>query len=672
MSVAATAFITVHLPDGSSRTLPTGSTGYDLAASIGAGLAKAAVAIVLEPHPLGGGNQHTCAGHSHGPTIKDFNYALQDGDTVKILTTKDELSLDVLRHSAAHILAQAVQNLYTDAKIAIGPCIEDGFYYDFDIASHTLTPEDFPAIEAEMKRIANQGQKLVQRVVNNPHEQVKTIRAAGEIYKADILEKYADSNPTYYVCVDGSTGKDVWFDVCEGPHVPDTSWLKAFKLLSVSGAYWRGDEKNAQLQRVYATAFWSQKDLDEFIQRREEADKRDHRKLARELDLFSIKDEVGPGLVLWHQNLAVVREQLETMLKRKLRKAGYHTVFTPHLAKRDLWDISGHTSHYLENMFTMDIEGQEYLLKPMNCPMHTMIFKSNLHSYRELPIRIAELGTVYRYEKSGVMHGLNRVRGFTQDDAHIFCRPDQVQSEIVSTIRLIDEIFKLFGMQFSQVELSTRPEKYVGELADWDLAESALKAALEEYGLPYEINEGDGAFYGPKIDFKIKDAIGRSWQCSTVQLDFNLPERFSLKYKDSDGSDKIPFMIHRAIFGSLERFAGILIEHYAGAFPAWLAPKQVAILTIADRHNDYAEQVAKVLSDADIRVTLDTTSEKINGKVRKAELAKIPYMLVLGDKEAETQTVSVRSKAEGKTIGSFPLSDWLGQLSSEVAASLGG
>lgn len=658
MSPTDVKLITVTLPDGSTRELPQGATGYDLAASIGPGLAKAAVACALTV------DEHGCCGHT-SERIVDFTVPLQDGDRVRLLTTKDPESLDVLRHSAAHIMAQAVQTLWPDAKIAIGPAIENGFYYDFDIPNHTLSPDDFAAIEAEMANIAKAEQKLVRRHVNNAPELIAQIKGDGEIYKADILEKYQD-NATIYVMEDKDSGNDVWFDICEGPHVPHTGWLKAFKLMSVAGAYWRGDENNTQLQRVYATAFWDKKELNAYLERLAEAEKRDHRKLAKELDLFSIKDEIGPGLILWHPNLAVVREQLEAMLRGKLKKAGYHSVYTPHLAKRDLWDISGHTSHYLENMFHMEIEEQEYLLKPMNCPMHTMVFKSNLHSYRELPIRIAELGTVYRYEKSGVMHGLNRVRGFTQDDAHIFCRPDQVQSEIVAMIHLIRDIFALFGMDFDQVELSTRPDKYVGELENWNMAEDALRAALKEAGLDYEVNEGDGAFYGPKIDFKIKDAIGRSWQCSTVQLDFNLPNRFELKYKDSDGQDKTPFMIHRAIFGSLERFAGILIEHFAGAFPAWLAPVQVAVLPIADRHHEFAETVVNQLKDAGFRVSLDTSGDKVNAKVRRAEVAKIPYMLVIGDKEQEANSVAVRSKALGRNVGVLPVSDFITQLQRDI------
>ncbi|MBK8190717.1 MAG: threonine--tRNA ligase [Vampirovibrionales bacterium] len=635
--------MTVTLPNGASQSLTRGASALDLARAIGPGLAKAAVACEIVRD---GGE----------PFLSDFHAPLQDGDRVRLLTSKDPESLWVLRHTAAHVMAQAVQRLFPSAKIAIGPAIETGFYYDFEIPDHTLTPDDFAAIEAEIARIVAQGQRLRRREVS-PAEVDATLaqlRAQGEIYKAELLESHRDHGPTFYDCVSPEDGAAKWFDFCAGPHLQDTSGIKAVKLLSVAGAYWRGDEKNAQLQRIYATAFWSQADLDAFLQQREEAERRDHRKLARELDLFSIRDEIGPGLILWHPPLATVREELEAFLRQKLREYDYQTVYTPHLAKKDLWDISGHTSHYLENMFTLDIEGQPYILKPMNCPMHTMIFKSHLHSYRDLPIRIAEMGTVYRYEKSGVMHGLNRVRGFTQDDAHLFCRPDQIQSEILDLIAFINETFAAFGMAFSQVELSTRPEQYVGELADWNEAEAALKNALDASGSPFVVNEGDGAFYGPKIDFKIQDAIGRTWQCATIQLDFNLPARFELSYKDSDGAVKRPIMIHRAIFGSMERFVGILIEHYAGAFPLWLAPTQAMILPISDRHLEAARQTQKTLRAAGLRALVDESGETIGNKIRKAQLQKIPYMLVLGDKEIEQDAVAVRERRAGN-LGAMPL-----------------
>jgi threonyl-tRNA synthetase len=641
--------ITVKLPDGTEKSLQDGSTALDLAQSIGPGLARAAMASVVNG------------------TVRDLRFPLADGDTVRLLTTKDPESLDVLRHSAAHILAQAVQNIWPGTKVATGPTVENGFYYDFDLPNHKLTPEDFPKIEAEMQRIAKSQQVFERRYIQDIPGTLKEFEAKGERYKAEILDKYKDNKPTIYVCQDPKSKEDIWFDLCEGPHVPDTSWIKAFKLMSVAGAYWRGDAKNSMLQRVYATAFWDQKDVDAYLHQMEEAEKRDHRKLSKEYDLFSIEEEVGSGLILWHPNLATVREELENYWRKEHRKRGYDIVFTPHLAKRDLWDVSGHTSFYMENMYTMEIDEQEYIVKPMNCPFHVLIFKSRLRSYRELPLRLSELGTVYRYEKSGTMHGLNRVRGFTQDDAHLFCRIDQIRSEIVEVIRFVDDTLKLFNMAF-EVELSTRPEKFVGDIEVWDQAEQALKEALEEYGLKYEVNEGDGAFYGPKIDFKLKDAIGRTWQCSTVQLDFNLPERFDLKYTDKDGQAKRPIMIHRAIFGSLERFAGTLIEHYAGAFPTWLAPQQVAILPIADRHLDYAHEIEKTFRQQLVRSKVDTSNEGIGAKIRHAQLAKIPYMLIVGDKELESGEVAVRHRTQGD-LGAIALPLFLEQLQAEITSA---
>jgi len=638
--------ITVKLPDGTAKSLPEGATPLDLAQSIGPGLARAAMASVVNG------------------TVRDLSFPLQDNDVVRLLTVKDAESLEVLRHSAAHILAQAVQNLWPETKVATGPTVENGFYYDLDIPKHKLSPDDFPKIEAEMHRIAKSKQVFERRYIQDIPGTLKEFQEKGERYKAEILDKYKDNKPTIYVCKDPQSNADVWFDLCEGPHLPDTGWLKAFKLLSVAGAYWRGDANNPMLQRVYATAFWEQKDVDAYLHQVEEAEKRDHRKLSKEHELFSVEEEVGSGLILWHPNLATVREELENYWRKEHRKRGYDIVFTPHIAKRDLWDVSGHTSFYMENMYTMQIDEQEYIVKPMNCPFHVLIFKSRIRSYRELPLRLSELGTVYRYEKSGTMHGLNRVRGFTQDDAHLFCRIDQIRSEIVQVIRFVDDTLKLFNMEF-EVELSTRPEKFVGEVAIWDQAEQALKEALEEYGQNYEINEGDGAFYGPKIDFKLKDAIGRTWQCSTVQLDFNLPERFDLKFTDKDGQAKRPIMIHRAIFGSLERFAGTLIEHYAGAFPTWLAPQQVAILPIADRHIEYAEQLEQSLRAELVRAKVDTANEGIGHKIRQAQLAKIPYMLIIGDKELANGEVAVRSRSKGD-LGAVPLSWFLEQLKNEI------
>lgn len=641
--------ITVKLPDGTTKTLEEGATALTLAQSIGPGLARAAMASVVNGK------------------VRDLSFPLQEGDEVRLLTTKNPESLDVLRHSAAHVLAQAVQALWPGTKVATGPTVENGFYYDLDIPEHKLTPDDFPKIEAEMHRIAKSKQVFERRFIQDIPGTLKEFQEKGERYKAEILDKYKDNSPTLYVCKNPETGADVWSDLCEGPHVPDTSWIKAFKLMSVAGAYWRGDAANPMLQRVYATAFWDEKDVTAHLHQIEEADKRDHRKLSKEYDLFSIEEEVGSGLILWHPNLATLREELENYWRKEHRKRGYEIVFTPHIAKRDLWDVSGHTSFYMDNMYTMEIDDQEYIVKPMNCPFHVLIFKSRIRSYRELPLRLSELGTVYRYEKSGTMHGLNRVRGFTQDDAHLFCRVDQIRSEIVEVIRFVDDTLKMFNMEY-EVELSTRPtDKFVGEIAVWDQAEQALKEALEESGKAYVLNAGDGAFYGPKIDFKLKDAIGRTWQCSTVQLDFNLPERFDLKFTDNDGQAKRPIMIHRAIFGSLERFAGTLIEHYAGAFPTWISPQQVAILPIADRHIEYAEQLEKTFRAEMIRAKVDMANEGIGAKIRNAQLAKVPYMLIIGDKEVENNEVAVRSRGKGD-LGAVTMAMFLEQLKAEIAS----
>lgn len=638
--------IKVQLPDSSYKELPKGSTGYDLAQSISLRLAKDSVAV------------------SFNGDVRDLMTPLPDGAQVRILTTRDSESLDLLRHSAAHIMAQAVQNLFPEAKIAIGPTIETGFYYDFDIPQHQLTPEDLEKIEREMQRIIESGQRFQRREITDVEAHLQAFQAQGEKYKAELLEQYRHEKPTLYICVSQKTGEDVWNDFCRGPHLPDTSFIRAFKLLSLAGAYWRGDESREMLQRVYATAFFDKKDLEAFLQQRAEAEKRDHRRLGKQLDLFSIEDEVGPGLILWHPNLAVVREELENYWRKEHRKRGYDIVFCPHIAKKELWDISGHTSFYWENMFTLRVDEQDYVLKPMNCPFHVLIYKSQLRSYRDLPIRLAELGTVYRHEKSGVMHGLTRVRGFTQDDAHLFCRPDQLEGEIKEIIRFIDDTLKLFEMTFT-VELSTRPEKYVGEPAIWDRAESALREAMESYGLTYEINEGDGAFYGPKIDFKLRDAIGRSWQCATVQLDFNLPERFGLRYQDADGTHKIPVMLHRVIFGSMERFAGTLIEHYAGAFPAWLSPIQAILLPIADRHVEKAREYQKELIALGVRADLDERNEGIGHKIRDAQLAKHPYMIILGDKEMTQNSISLRSRSRGD-LGSLSFETFKERLLMEI------
>ena len=575
--------------------------------------------------------------------------------------------LQTLRHSASHIMAQAVQNLFPNAKLAIGPAIENGFYYDFDIKGTTLNEENLKDIEKEMRKLVEQNLTFEKYVIPDVEKQINEFRAQGEIYKAELLEEHKNDNPTLYLTKD-KDGNVLFNDLCAGPHLENTKPIKAFKLLSVAGAYWRGDVKNKMLQRIYATAFETKEELNQYLTMLEEAKKRDHRKLGAELDLFSVREEIGGGLVLWHPNLAVVREEIENYWRQEHRKRGYVIVNTPQIAKSKLWELSGHIDHYKENMFFIQKENEEddqYIVKPMNCPFHILIYQANRHSYRSLPLRMAELGTVYRKEKSGALSGLTRVQGFTQDDAHIFCTPEQLVDEINSIIDFVADTMDIFNMKF-EVELSTRPESYVGDLKNWELAEAGLKEAMDRRGMEYEINEGDGAFYGPKIDFKVKDAIGRTWQCATIQLDFNLPERFEIKYQDKDGQLKTPVMLHRVIFGSMERFHGILIEHYAGAFPTWLAPYQTAIVPIADRHADAAAEIANKIKALGIRVLLDDRSESMNYKIREnLQHKKIPYVLVVGDKEIQDKTVAIRARGRGQ-IGTKPLDEFISMLEEEI------
>ena len=584
---------------------------------------------------------------------------------------KNEETLRVLRHSTSHVMAQAVQKLFPSAKLAIGPAVDNGFYYDFDLTDgHAFTEDDLVKIEEEMKNIVKQNLSFERYVIPDVDAQIEEFKNQGEIYKAELLEEHKNDNPTLYLTKD-KDGNVLFNDLCAGPHLPNTSYIKAnaFKLLKVAGAYWRGNAKNKMLQRIYATAFWTKEDLADYLHFIEEAEKRDHRKLGTKLDLFSVRDEIGGGLVLWHPNLYTVREEIENYWRTEHRKRGYVIVQTPQLAKSKLWELSGHIDHYKENMFFIQKDNEEdeqYIVKPMNCPFHILIYQSQRHSYRSLPLRMAELGTVYRREKSGALSGLTRVQGFTQDDAHIFCTPEQLVDEINGVIDFVADTMKIFNMEF-EVELSTRPESYVGKLENWDLAEAGLKEAMDRRGMKYEINEGDGAFYGPKIDFKIKDAIGRTWQCATIQLDFNLPERFDIKYQDKDGSLKTPVMLHRVIFGSMERFHGILIEHYAGAFPTWLAPTQVAIVPISnDKHVDYAETIYKKMRDAGIRVNLDDRSESMNYKIREClQDKKIPYVCVVGDREAQEGTVAVRARGIGQ-VGTFTVDEFISKVQNEI------
>ena len=586
---------------------------------------------------------------------------------------KNESTLSVLRHSTSHIMAQAVQKLFPSAKLAIGPAVENGFYYDFDLTDgHAFTQEDLVKIEEEMKNIVKQNLSFEKYVIPDVDKQIAEFKAEGEIYKAELLEEHRNDNPTLYLTKD-KDGNVLFNDLCAGPHLPNTSYIKAnaFKLLKVAGAYWRGNAKNKMLQRIYATAFWSKEDLGDYLHFLEEADKRDHRKIGAKLDLFSTRDELGGGLVLWHPNLAVVREEIENYWRTEHRKRGYVIVNTPHIAKSKLWEISGHADHYRENMFFIQKDedsDEQFILKPMNCPFHILIYQANRYSYRSLPLRMAELGTVYRKEKSGALSGLTRVQGFTQDDAHIFCTPEQLVDEINEIIDFVADTMEIFNMKF-EVELSTRPESYVGEIENWNRAEAGLKEAMDRRGMKYDINEGDGAFYGPKIDFKVKDAIGRTWQCATIQLDFNLPERFDIKYQDKDGSMKTPVMLHRVIFGSMERFHGILIEHYAGAFPTWLAPTQVAIVPISnEKHIDFAEKVYKKMRDKGIRVNLDDRSESMNYKIRESlQDKKIPYVCVIGDKEIEANSVAVRARGIGQ-VGTMSVDEFISKIEEEIKA----
>jgi len=566
--------------------------------------------------------------------------------------------LDHLRHSATHVMAQAVQELFPGTKLTIGPTIEDGFYYDFD-SPHNFTPQDLNRIDERMRQISNEKHAFVMST-HNSDEARKFWTDRGEKYKVEIIDDLKAPTVTY--CSHGP-----FTDLCRGGHVENTKEIKHFKLLKIAGSYWRGDEKREKLQRIYGTAWTSKEDLEAYLKRIEEAKLRDHRDLGPRLGLFSIlPEDIGPGLIFWLPKGAKLRQIVEDYLRKLLEKNDYQFVVTPHIASVELWKTSGHWGFYRENMFSpMTIEDREYLLKPMNCPGHIQIYKHALHSYRELPIRLTEMGTVYRFERSGVMHGLLRVRGFTQDDAHIFCRPDQIAQEVGHIIDLTLQVLKTFGFDSYHISLSTRPEKYVGDIENWDRAEKALAEAIQSKGLTHDVDAGGGAFYGPKIDLKIKDCLGRYWQCSTVQVDFNLPERFEITYRAESGKDERPIMVHRALLGSLERFIGILIEQHAGAFPLWLAPVQMKVLTITDRQNDYANQVLQQLIDLGYRVEADLSSDKVGAKIRAATLEKIPYMLVIGDKEMAAGQVAPR-KRNGESLPPMPLTDFIAHIQQEL------
>jgi threonyl-tRNA synthetase len=554
-------------------------------------------------------------------------------------------------------MAHAVKTLFPDAKLAIGPATDEGFYYDFDV-DRTFTPEDLSLIEKKMSEIIQQNNPFVRRVVSR-QEAIALFQEKGEPYKVELLQEIPDDEVSLYE-------EGGFVDLCRGPHIEATGQVTAFKLLSVAGAYWRGNEKNKMLQRIYGTSFSDKRALKDYLTFLEEVKKRDHRKLGKDLDLFSTSDEIGAGLIIWHPNGALIRRSIEDFWLREHYKAGYKVLYSPHIAKLNLWSTSGHLDFYRENMYSpMEIEGIDYEIKPMNCPFHIHVYKHALRSYKELPIRFAELGTVYRYERSGVLHGLLRVRGFTQDDAHIFCREDQIGDEILKVLDFTLFILRTFGFNQYDIYLSTRPDKYVGTPEHWERSTDALKRALEIKGLIYDIDPGEGVFYGPKIDIKVKDSLNRPWQCSTIQVDFNNPERFAMMYRGSDGKEHRPIMIHRALMGSLERFFGILIEHYAGSFPVWLAPVQVKILTIAERHADYALSLSETLKKAEIRTELDVENEKIGYKIRNATIMKVPYLVIIGDKEVSENTVTVR-KRSGENIGPFTATELLGILQEKI------
>lgn len=632
--------INVTLKGGEIRQYEAGTTALDVAKALGSGLYKAACACKINGEPC------------------DLRTALPDGCELAILTFDDAEGKHAFWHTASHIMAQAVKRLYPDVKLTIGPAIENGFYYDFD-AGEPLTPETLEKIEAEMKQIVKEALPL-ERFELSPNEAVKLMEAKNEPYKVELIGEHAGKGEPISFYRQGE-----FTELCAGPHLPDTGRVKAFKLTSCTGAYWRGDAKNQMLQRIYGTAFPKQAALDEYLARMEEAKKRDHRKLGKELELFTIMEE-GPGFPFFLPKGMVLKNLLIDYWREIHREAGYQEISTPMILSRSLWERSGHWAHYKENMYTTVIDEEDYAIKPMNCPGGMLVYKTKPRSYRDLPLLVGELGLVHRHELSGALHGLMRVRCFTQDDAHIFMTPDQIKEEIKGVVALIDKVYGTFGFPY-KIELSTMPEDHMGELADWERATDALRGAITELGYAYEVNEGDGAFYGPKLDFHLQDCLGRTWQCGTIQLDFQLPERFELEYTGADGQKHRPIMIHRVVFGSIERFIGILIEHFAGAFPLWLAPEQVRILPISERHHEKAREIYQQLFNAGMRVEIDERSEKIGYKIREAQLQKIPYMLIIGDKEAESGTVSVRRRGEGD-LGAVKTEAFLATALAEITA----
>jgi threonyl-tRNA synthetase len=586
----------------------------------------------------------------------DLSAPLTESGALAFVTSKTPEGLNILRHSASHVMAQAVQEIFPDVKVTIGPAIDDGFYYDFD-SPRPFTPEDLERIETRMGEIVKSRLSFT-RTQMLREDALDFFRQKDEAYKVELIEGLDGDEVSLYM-------QGEFTDLCRGPHVPHTGVIKAFKLTKVAGAYWRGDERNPMLQRIYGTAFPSQEELDHYLYLVEEAKKRDHRKLGKELDLFSISDEAGPGLVIWHPNGAMLRYIIEEFERREHLKRGYQMVVGPQLLKREMWERSGHFDNYRDHMYFTNVEGVEYGVKPMNCLSHMLIYKSKVRSYRDLPMRFFELGTVHRHEMSGVLHGLLRVRQFTQDDAHILCTPGQLNDEIIGIMDFVRDVMAIFGFGYT-LELSTRPEKSIGTDEDWERATSALKMALDQHRVVYDVNEGDGAFYGPKIDIKLKDALGRSWQCATIQCDFTLPERFDLTYVDSDGLRKRPVMIHRVVLGSIERFLGALVEHYAGAFPLWLSPVQAVVMTITEKHNSYAQEIAAVLRGQGVRIDEDLRNEKIGFKIREAVNRKTPYMIIIGDQEVERRLLALRKRGE-RTTATLSVEDFVLRFRKEVA-----
>lgn len=630
--------IKVTLKDGSVKEFAAGVSLLEIAKSLSQKLGKQALLAVVD-----GVN-------------KDLSDVLDHDAAVEFIVPESEEGLHAIRHTAAHVMAQAIQHLFPDVKFAIGPAIANGFYYDLD-SEHTFTPEDLTAIEKEMAKIIKQNIPLVRAEIPRS-EALAMFAAKDEKYKVELINDLPED------AVISTYTQGDFTDLCAGPHCPSTGRVKAFKLQSIAGAYWRGNEKNKMLQRIYGTAFASKEELDSYLHMLEEAAKRDHRKLGKELDIFAIMEE-GPGFPFFLPNGMVIRNELINYWRQVHRRYGYQEIKTPMILSRKLWETSGHWDHYRENMYFTQIDEADYAVKPMNCPGGMLVYKLHPHSYKELPIRAGELGLVHRHELSGALHGLFRVRCFTQDDAHIFMMPSQIKDEIQNVIRLFDEVYATFGLKY-HAELSTRPEDSMGDAETWEKTTNALKAALEDLGLPYVINEGDGAFYGPKIDFHLTDSIGRTWQCGTIQLDMLLPEKFDLTYTGEDGLKHRPVMIHRVVYGSIERFIGILIEHYAGAFPAWLAPQQVRILPITDKHVAYAKELADRMFDMGLRVHLDDRNEKLGYKIREAQVQKVPYTLVVGDKEMEEGTVNVRRRGEGD-VGAMKQADFIAMLQQEIA-----